>query len=70
MRAKCNVVHIMNNEILIKISDCIGIHNKIVNEKDELIGKIVRILGPVSSPYALAYMVKKPDDMSNLYVKC
>ncbi|MEM0140022.1 MAG: hypothetical protein QXZ44_05370 [Ferroplasma sp.] len=70
MKSKCDIVNISNNNILLKITDCIGLHNKIVNEKDELIGKIIKILGPVSAPYALAYIVKKPENMDNIYVEC
>ncbi len=70
MKYECSIIHTMNNEVLISINNCIGIHNKIYDESDNSIGKITRVLGPVSHPYALAYLAKKDMDINKIYVKC
>jgi len=70
MKYECNIIHIINNELLININNCIAIHNKIYDEHENTIGKITRILGPVSHPYALAYLNKKDMDLKKVYVKC
>jgi RNA-binding protein len=70
MKTECTVVHTFNNEILLKINDCIGLHNKLVNEHDAVIGKVTKILGPVSDPYALAYIASKDENIQKVYIKC
>ena len=70
MKYECDIIHIINNEILININNCIGIHNKIYDENDNSMGKITKILGPVSHPYALAYLAKKDMNIKKIYVKC
>jgi len=70
MRSDCTVVHTFNNEVLLKASNCIGLHNKLVNEHDAVIGKITKVLGPVADPYALAYIASKDDNIQKLYIKC
>ncbi len=70
MKYECNIVHIKNNEILIRINGCVAIHQKIFDENDKPMGKITRVLGPVSHPYALAYMGNKNENTDKIYVKC
>ncbi len=70
MKYKCNIVHIKNNEILIRINECAAINQKIFDEYDKPIGKITRVLGPVSHPYALAYMGSKNENTDKIYVRC
>jgi rRNA processing protein Gar1 len=70
MKSECTIIHTFNNEILLKTDDCIGVHNKLVNEHDVVVGKITKILGPVKAPYALAYISGKDLDIQKIYVKC
>ena len=70
MKYGCNIIHIFNNEILMNIDNCIRLHNKIYDENDNNIGKITKILGSVSHPYALAYLAKKDMDIKKIYIKC
>ncbi|KJE49677.1 MULTISPECIES: H/ACA ribonucleoprotein complex subunit GAR1 [Acidiplasma] len=70
MKYECQIVHKRNNEILIRINNCLSLHGKIYDSNEKAIGRITRILGPVSNPYALAYLASVDYSPEKVYVKC
>lgn len=50
------VVHRMNKQVVVRVSQCIKIKAKAVDEKNRAVGRVTRIFGPVKSPYALLSM--------------
>ncbi len=69
MKYNCSVVHIKNNEMLIRIDNCIKMHESVYSDDGKPVGKIIKILGPVRNPYALVRL-NKNIDVKNVYVRC
>ncbi|AAT43924.1 Gar1/Naf1 family protein [Picrophilus oshimae] len=69
MRYQCRVVHIKNNEMLIRIDNCIKMHENVYSDDGKNVGKIIKILGPVRNPYALVRLREKID-IKDVYVRC
>ncbi len=53
MEESIEVVHLMNKQIVVRLSKCIKMKAKAVDDKNRTIGRVTRIFGPVKAPYAL-----------------
>ena len=52
---KLEVLSVIGDEIVVK-ADKEYLYDKVFDDKNNQIGKIIKILGPVSSPYAVVLL--------------
>ena len=64
MAEECRVVNYKSNEVLISGSRNFSINSKIYDSNGKRIGKIIRVLGNVDNPYALAILEKPSNEVS------
>ncbi|MGC8505497.1 MAG: hypothetical protein ACP5NK_02150 [Thermoplasmata archaeon] len=70
MEGKMEVVSVKGDEVLVRLKDCLKMDARVTDKSGRVLGKVVRIMGPVKEPYGLIKMkggVKPEDD---LYIKC
>ncbi len=56
MEESVEVVHLMKKQVVVRVSRCIKIKARAVDENNRTIGRVTRIFGPVKAPYALLSM--------------
>ncbi len=65
---KLEVLSVIGDEIVVKV-DKEHLYEKVFDDKNNQIGKIIKILGPVSSPYAVVKSRIKVSGLPEIYVK-
>ncbi len=68
MLAKENleIVHVMNKQLVVRAGQCTKIKAKVLDQNDKIVGRLMKIFGPVSNPYGLVNLneeVKEPDKL-------
>jgi len=67
---RLEVVHVMKKQIVIHIKNCIKIKAKVYDGNRKVVGRITRVFGPVSNPYALINFTDEVKDYDKLSVRC
>lgn len=68
MLAKENleIVHVMNKQLVVRAGQCTKIKAKVLDQNDKIVGRLMKIFGPVSNPYGLVNLneeVKEPEKL-------
>lgn len=53
MSTRCEIVNRLNHEVLIRLAGKVKMYENVYDGGGKKIGKVVRILGPVASPYGV-----------------
>lgn len=70
MSGTCQIVHRLNHEVLVLIPEKVKMYEKVYDRSGNKIGKIVRILGPVSKPYGVVKTESPlPEDVGEVYTR-
>ncbi|MHB1492123.1 MAG: H/ACA ribonucleoprotein complex subunit GAR1/NAF1 [Thermoplasmataceae archaeon] len=71
MNEECTIVNHKSNEILITGSKNFSINSKIFDSKGVKLGKVIRVLGNVDKPYALAVLERplQEESMKTVFLR-
>lgn len=69
MRLPLEISHRLDNQLVVKMKGCPKIRSKVYDSKGNNVGRLIRIFGPVSSPYGLVSVSKPVDADENLTVE-
>lgn len=61
MRVPVTISHRLDNQLVVKMSQCPKLRSKVYDSNGNSVGRLIRIFGPVNSPYGLI-AVSKPVD--------
>ncbi len=70
MADKLEIVHVMKRQAVIHVKNCIKIKARVYDSNQKVVGRVTRIFGPVSNPYALVSFNDEMKDYSNMTVRC
>jgi rRNA processing protein Gar1 len=70
MEGKLDIVSARADEVLVRLGNCLKMDAKVVDNSGKVLGKIVRIMGPVSEPYGLIKLRGNVELEGNLFIKC
>lgn len=72
MGMECGVMNRNGDEMLISTSEPLNLYEKVFDERNRPIGKVVRVLGPTSFPMAVLKLYdprNTPQDIRSVYVR-
>lgn len=64
------LVHRMNKQLVIRVGQCTKMKAKVVDENDKIVGRLMKIFGPVSNPYGLVNMNEDVSEPEKLRLTC
>lgn len=64
------IVHSMNKQLVIRVGNCTKIKAKLVDENDKVVGRLMKVFGPVSNPYGLINLNEEISGNQNLRLTC
>ncbi len=70
MEVGVEIVHRLNKQLVVRISDCLKIRAKVVSENGKVVGRVTRVFGPVKAPYALLNMNENYPEAEKFRVVC
>jgi rRNA processing protein Gar1 len=70
MDLRCEILNVRGKDVTIRLNDCVKMNSKIYDNTGRMVGKIVRIFGPVTSAYGLVSIFPSSDEVKELYVRC
>jgi rRNA processing protein Gar1 len=70
MEGKLDIISVRADEVLVRLGNCLKMDAKVVDNSGRVLGKIVRIMGPVSQPYGLIKLRGSVELEGNLFIKC
>ncbi len=65
----CHVLYIKGREMVISMHNAVNLRTKVYSKDGKRIGSIVKILGPVSSPYGIVGLDGSIDPVDEVYIK-
>lgn len=70
MSGKVQIVLTKGDELLVLLGDCLKMDAKVTDNSGKVLGKLVRIMGPVAKPYGLIKLRSNSGLENDLYIKC
>lgn len=64
------IVHRMNRQLVIRAGQCTRMKAKVVDEKDKVVGRLMKVFGPVSNPYGLVNLNEDVSESEGLRLLC
>ncbi|WP_188681818.1 Gar1/Naf1 family protein [Thermogymnomonas acidicola] len=69
MLEKCEVVSRVGQEIVVRVHNCVKMHARVFDANRREVGRVIRVFGPVASPYALVALNQQAD-ADGLFIRC
>ena len=67
---KLEIISRKGNELVVKLVDCMSMDSRIVDGTGTNVGKLVRVMGPVSAPYGLVRLQQNDFRGAELFIRC
>ncbi len=70
MSNRCEIVNRLNHEVLVRLAGKVKMYENVYTSSGKKVGKVVRILGPVASPYGVVRL-DSPElrEIEDIYTK-
>ncbi len=69
MKVPAKIEQKLDNQIIVKMDGCPKLKSKVLDESGRNIGKLIRIFGPVKSPYGLVAVTGQLEGGNNLFIE-
>ncbi|MCL4438843.1 MAG: hypothetical protein M1616_05725 [Candidatus Thermoplasmatota archaeon] len=69
MKVPARITQRLDNQVIVKMEGCPKLKSRVLDSTGRNIGKLIRIFGPVKSPYGLVAVNTQIEDGNDLFIE-